>query len=62
MARFDVETFDDYLHLLTLFRNTQAIETLNARRRLSELTEVSRFIQSSRNAILSRLTQRRGAS
>ena len=62
MARFDIETFDDYLHLLALFRNTQAIETLNARRHLSELNEVSKSLESARYAILSRLNQRRAGS
>lgn len=62
MARFDVETLEEYIHLLTLFRNTQAIETVNARRRLCELAEASKSLETARYAILNRLRQRRTAS
>ena len=62
MARFEVETFEDYMQMLTLFRNTQAIEAMNARQRLIELAEASKSIENAQYAILDRLKERRTAS
>jgi len=62
MARFEVETLEDYMQMLTLFRNTQAIETMNARQRLNELAEASKSIENAQYAILNRLKERRTAS
>lgn len=62
LARFEVETLDDYLHLLTLFRNTQAIETLYAHRWLSKLADIVASIEMARHSVLARLQQCRTPS
>ena len=42
MARYDITTYDEYIHLLALFRNTNAIETQNAYRRLLDTLSTGR--------------------
>ena len=59
MAQFEVETFEEYIQMVALFRNTQAIEMMNARQQLSELAKVANSFETSRSAILSRLKERR---
>jgi len=62
MARYEVETFDDYIHLLALFRNTRAIEAVKARERVFELTNISTSVDLARQLILRRLQLRRSSS
>lgn len=62
MARYEVETFDDYIHLLALFRNTRAIEAAKARDRVVELTDISSSVEIARQLILRRLQHRQSAS
>jgi hypothetical protein len=61
MARYVVETFEDYIHLLALFRNTRVIEAAKARDRVFELTEISTSIENARQSILRRLQLRRSS-
>lgn len=62
MSRYEVETYDEYLHLLALFRNTRAIEAQKARTRYAELQDISANIEFARHAVLRRLQQRRSPS
>jgi hypothetical protein len=62
MARYEVETFDDYIHLLALFRNTRAIEAVKARERVFELSDISTSVDVARQIILRRLRLRRSSS
>jgi len=62
MARYEVETFDDYIHLLALFRNTCAIEAVKARERVIELTNISTSVDLARQSIRRRLQLRRSSS
>jgi hypothetical protein len=61
MARFDVPDYDDYLHLLALYRNTRATEAINARNRYLQLEEVSETLSAARQAVLKRLAARHSA-
>ena len=62
MARYEVETFDDYIHLLALFRNTRATQAAAARDRVFELNNISTSVDLARQSILRRLQLRRSAS
>jgi hypothetical protein len=62
MARYEVETFDDYIHILALFRNTRAIEAVKARQRVFELTDISTSVDVARQLIRRRLQLRRSKS
>ena len=62
MARYEVETFDDYIHLLALFRNTRAIEAVKARERVFELSDISTSVDVARQIILCRLRLRRSST
>jgi hypothetical protein len=62
MARYEADTFDRYIHLLALFRNTRAIEAVKARDRVFELTDISNSIEMARQSILHRLQLRRASS
>ena len=58
VARYEVDDLQDYLQLVTLFRNTRAIESQNAYTRYDELAQVSRSIETARIAILRKLEER----
>jgi hypothetical protein len=58
LARHEVNDFDDYTHLLALFRNTRALEAHNACQRYTELDEASRSIETVRQAIIQQLKVR----
>jgi hypothetical protein len=62
MRRYKVKTFDDYIHLLALFRNTRAIEAAKARDRVLELSDISTSVEMARQSILRRLHLRRSSS
>ena len=62
MARYDVDSLDDYIHLLSLFRNTRAIEMEKACGRVTELESVSATLEIARLSILRQLQQRRPPS
>jgi hypothetical protein len=58
LARYDVEDFEDYTHLLALFRNTRAIEANNARQRYTELSEAAASIEKVRLAFIQQFKDR----
>jgi len=62
MVRYEAETFDNYMHLLTMFRNTRAIEAAKARDRVFELNDISNAIEIARQSVLRRLQLRRASS
>jgi len=61
MARYDVDGFDDYIHLLALFRNTRAIEAVKVRDRVFDLTDIANSVEIARQSILRQLQERRGS-
>jgi len=52
MSRYPVETLDDYMHLVAMYRNARAIEAQKARTRHLELVELAKSIESARLAVL----------
>jgi hypothetical protein len=58
LARYDIQEFDNYIHILALYRNNRAIEAQNARRRYTELSEASTSIQNAWTSIMRRLHER----
>ena len=58
VARYQIEDYDDYIHLLALYRNTRGVQAQNSHSRYDELFETIRAIDSSRLALLHRLQQR----
>jgi hypothetical protein len=58
MARYDIQSYDDYVHILALFRNTRAIEAQNARQRYTELSEACTSIENARLSIIKRMQDR----
>jgi hypothetical protein len=45
MSRYDVEDFEDYTHLLALYRNTRAIEAMKARIHYMELEKAAASVE-----------------
>jgi len=62
MSRYEVDSIDDYIRLLCLFRNTRAIEMEKACARVLEIEEVSSSVEIAMLSILNRLQQRRHPS
>ena len=62
MSRYEVDSIDDYIRLLCLFRNTRAIEMEKACTRVLEIEEVSSSVEIAMLSILNRLQQRRHPS
>jgi hypothetical protein len=62
LTRYKVKTFDEYIHLLALFRNTRAIEAAKAHDRVMELADISTSIENARQSIIRRLQLRRSSS
>ena len=62
MARYEIDSFGDYIHLLCLFRNTRAIEMEKACARVGELEGISASLEIARLSTLRRLQQRRPPS
>jgi hypothetical protein len=62
MARFDVDDYESYLHLLAMYRNTNAIDAVNARTHYSELADLGESIDAARLAVIQRLRDRRSHS
>jgi hypothetical protein len=58
MARYDIQSYEEYIHVLALCRNTRAIEAQNARQRYTELSEASALIERARLAVMCRLQNR----
>jgi len=58
MARYDIESYDDYIQILALYRNTRAIEAQNARQRFAELSEASAAVERARLSAIRRLQDR----
>jgi hypothetical protein len=58
MARYDVRDSDEYLHLLALYRNTQAIEAQKARLRFTELTDARASIAKVRLSVIQAMQDR----
>jgi hypothetical protein len=58
MARYEVQDFEDYTHLLALYRNTRAIETKQARKRYMELEAAAKSIEKVRLAQIKSLHAR----
>ena len=62
MSRYDIKDYDDYLHVLSLFRNTRAIEAENALNRYHELQSVASTLENARIQLLRRIDERIAAS
>jgi len=58
MERYDIHTYDEYLHILALYRNSRAIEAQNARQRFKELNEATATIEKTRLSVMRRLQDR----
>ena len=58
MARYDIQSYDDYIHILTLYRNTRAVEAQNARQRFTQLSEASAAVERARLSVIRRLQDR----
>jgi hypothetical protein len=58
MSRYDINIYDDYLHMLSLFRNTRAIEAENALNRYQELQSAAATIENARIVLLRRMDDR----
>jgi len=57
MSQYKVNSIDDYIHLLCLFRNTRAIEMEKACARVLEIEEISTSIEITCLSILRQLNQ-----
>lgn len=62
MSRYEVDSLDDYVRLLCLFRNTRAIEMEKASARVSEIEELSSSVEIARLSVLRQIQQRRNPS
>jgi len=62
MSRYEVDSIDDYVRLLCLFRNTRAIEMEKACARVLEIEQISSSVEIARLSILHQLEQRRRPS
>jgi len=58
MARYDIQSYDDYIHILALYRNTRAVEAQNARQRFTQLSEASAAVERARLSVIRRLQDR----
>ena len=59
MVRYHVNDYAGYLHLLAMYRNTNAIETENARADYTDLVELATSNELARLAVLQRIKDRR---
>jgi len=59
MVRYAVNDYAGYLHLLAMFRNTNAIEAGNARADYAELVDLATSNELARLAVLKRIRDRR---
>ena len=55
LSRYDIHTYEDYVHLLALFRNTRAIEAHNARQRYSDISAACASVEELRLSAIQRL-------
>ena len=62
MSRYDIKDYDDYLHVLSLYRNTRAIEAENALNRYQEIRAAVATIENARIDLLRRIDDRFAAS
>ena len=58
MARYDIQSYDDYIHMLALYHNLRAIEAQNARQRFTELSDASASVERVRLNVIRRLQAR----
>jgi len=58
MARYEVNDFEEYTHLLALYRNTRAIEALNARLRFTALEDAAASAEKVRLSLIRHLLDR----
>lgn len=58
MARYDIQSYDDYVQILALYRNTRAFEAQNARQRFTELSEACAAVEGARLSVIQTLRDR----
>jgi hypothetical protein len=58
MSRYDVDDFENYTHLLALYRNTRAIEAMKARIRYMELEGAAASVEKARLSLIRSLQDR----
>jgi hypothetical protein len=58
MSRYDIRDYNDYLHLLALYRNTRAIEAQKARTRFAELSDAAASVSKVRLSVVKALQDR----
>lgn len=62
LSRYDIQDYDEYLHLLALYRNTRAIEVQKASTRFTELNLAVTSVAKARLGIIKAMEDRRSSS